>query len=311
MPFSGSAYAQCYGSLALSPGFFEYDYLVRLCVHFGDVSSIPEDIVCSSGRMEGEDILQVPIYFYNAHEGVNRLEFAVESNDSIISFSPQNGFSIYHTSHQEYTGFNRMNLKIDTCMPACGPTLAGYIYIVPAEDSDLTWIHLVPNANTHRMNALDPFGADHYVFSPQHGGYIGNSYLYTCQAPICEEPNMPVTNLVAQTGFARSVRLTWTAGEGNYTVIRARTDRYPAGYYDGRLVIEMESTPGQEMYFFDTEVPDLAIIYYKAFSLTINGGGDIINNSFVECEAVDTIFVHNEIAVETMSWGAIKGLVSQ
>jgi hypothetical protein len=307
---AADAGAQCFQTLALSPGYFEYDYMVRLCVHFADPSLIPQDIICSRPRGDGEDIIQVPIYFYNAHEGIEHLEFAIESNDSILSFSPENCFSIYRASYycSDPAGFNTLNLKLDACMPLCGPALAGYAYIVPSSGDDVTWINLVENSNTHRMFASDLFGADHYMFSAQYGGFVGESYLYTCQQPMCEEPNMPVTSLVASAGYARSVKLTWTAGDGNVTVIRARTDRYPTGYDDGRLVVEMPSEPGQQLYFFDTNVPDLAVVYYKAWSLTKDGSGNVINTSYVECSAVDTTFVHNEIAAEKTSWGALKKL---
>ena len=158
------------------------------------------------------------------------------------------------------------------------------------------------------MYTWDSFSRGHYAFSPQHGGYIGNSYLYTCQQPLCEEPNMPVTDLVAQGGYAHSVKLTWTAGEGNRTIIRAREDKFPTGYDDGRLVVDMESTPGEQLYFFDTEIPSLAYLYYIAYSLTVDEGGKVLQTSFVECEATDTTFVHDEIANEKMSWGKIKSL---
>ncbi|HSG27867.1 MAG TPA: hypothetical protein VLA34_05255 [Candidatus Krumholzibacterium sp.] len=310
---SGNALAQCYGPLMISPTYFEYDYLVRLCVHFGDVSSLPEDVVCSRGRDAGEDIIQVPIYFYNGHEGISRLEFAIESNDSILSFAPENCFEIYHSSYieDEKSGINQMNIKVLSCMPVCGPALAGYVYIAPAGDSPTTWINLAENAHTHRMYASDPNGDDHYLFSPHHGGYVGDSWLYTCQEPICEEPNLPVTSFVAEAGFATAIRLTWTAGSGDRTVIRARTDRFPTGYDDGRLVVEMASVPGQRQYYFDTGAELYSIVYYKAFSLTTGAGGEVLNNSYVECSATDTVFVHGEISVEEKSWGAIKMLGSR
>ncbi|MBN1164245.1 MAG: hypothetical protein JXB45_06680 [Candidatus Krumholzibacteriota bacterium] len=303
---SGPVHAQCYGSLALSPSFFEYDYLVRLCVHFGDESSIPGDIICSKNRMPGEEVVEVPLFFYNAHEGINRLEFAIESNDTITGFSPQNGFYFYHQSIYKENGFYRMSIKIFAPYPVCAPALAGYAYIRPAENSTLTWINLAPNAHTHRMYASDPFGQDHYMFSPQYGGFIGSDYLYTCQPPLCEEPNAGVTELKARASYGTAVKLTWVAGEGNRTVICARTDRFPTGYNDGRLVVERETVPGMSYYFFDTEAPRMLINYYKAFSLTKNAAGEVLNNSLVECSATDTSFVEGEIEAEEVSWGSIK-----
>ena len=302
-----SLFAQCYGSLALYPGFFEYDYLVRYCVHFGDISQIPEDIVCSTGRNPGEDIVQVPIYCYNTHEGISYMEFALQSNDTILSFSPENGVTLAHSSYDILDGSYRLNLKM-TASYMCGPFHVGDLYIMPGAASDVTWVNIVPNFNTQRMYTLDSFSDGHYAFSPQHGGYIGDSYLYTCQPPLCGEPNMTVTELVAQSGSARSVKLTWTAGKGTHTIIRVREDRFPTGYEDGELVVEIESEPGQQMYFFDTEIPDLAVLYYTAYSLTVDEGGNVFQTSFVECEATDTAFVHYEVGTGNTSWGKIKSL---
>jgi hypothetical protein len=301
----GEACAQCFGTLMLEPGFYEFDYLVRIAVHFGSAEDIPADIICSRGRMPGEEVLEVPIWIYNLHEGVTTLEFGIESNDSITSFAPAAGVSVFHEAARADNGRFYYHLKIDT--PAlCGPALLGYAYIVPAESSDLTWINFCPNYYTGMMFATDTNYNRHYLVSPAHGGYVGGSFLYTCQEPICREPNLPVTELEAVAGYGLAVRLTWTAGEGNWTVIRARTDRYPTGYGDGRLVVEMPSTPGQQQYYYDTAAPQGAIVYYKAFSLTRDLVGEIDYDAFIECEATDTTFTHGIIATEESSWGAIK-----
>jgi hypothetical protein len=303
---AGKSNAQCFGSLMLAPGYFEFDYLVRLTVHFGSAEDIPSDVICSRSRMAGEEIIEVPIWFYNVHEGVTYLEFAVESNDSIIGFTPEACVGIHHESSFSIKSIRIYNLKLDFCQPLCGPGLAGHVLIKPAVDSDLTWINLVPNYHTDRMFATDWLYNEHHMFSPHHGGYVGSSYLYTCQRPICEEPNLPVVELEATAGFGVAVRLTWIAGEGNVTMIRSSMHGYPSGYNDGRLVVEMPSTPGARQYYYDTEAPQGAIVYYKAFSLTKNLSGEVIDNSFVECAATDTTFTHGIIGTEESSWGAIK-----
>ena len=201
------------------------------------------------------------------------------------------------------------NLELEACQPLCGPGLAGHVLVKPAEGSELTWINLVPNKHTDRMYATDWAYNEHYMFSPQHGGYIGSSYLYTCQRPICEEPNLPVVELEATAGYGLAVKLTWIAGEGNTTLIRARTDRYPAGYSDGRLVVEMPGSPGQHQYFYDAAASQGVCIHYKAFSLTKDLSGEIVDNSFVECAATDTTFTHGLIATEESSWGTIKKMM--
>jgi hypothetical protein len=308
---SGKANAQCFGSLSLAPGFFEFDYLVRLAVHFGSPEDIPTDIICSRSRIPGEEIIEVPIWFYNGHEGMTYIEFGVESNDSIVGFTPASCISVLHNSTIYLDGIHSYNLKLDACQPLCGPGLVGYILIEPDESSEVTWINLVPNIHTARMIAIDSSNKVHYAFSPHHGGYVGSGYLYTCQMPLCEEPNLPVVELEATAGYGLAVQLTWIAGEGNTTMIRARTDRYPTGYNDGRLVVEIPCSPAEHQYYYDTAAPQGTIVYYKAFSLTKDISGGIIENSFVECASTDTTFTHGFIATEESSWGSIKNMVKE
>ena len=299
---SGGAHAQCFGSLMFSPGYFEFDYLVRLAVHFGSAEDIPADIICSRSRMPGEDIIEVPVWFYNVHEGVTYLEFAVESNDSIVGFTPESCINITHETLVKSKGIFNHSIKLETCTALCGPGLVGYALIKPAPESGLTWINLVRNRHSDRMYASDRLYNRHDMFSPNHGGFVGTDYLYTCQRPICEEPNLAAVDLEATAGYGLAVKLTWVAGEGNTTVIRARTDRFPTGYGDGRLVVEMPSTFGQHLYYYDTAAEQGAIIYYKAFSLTTDLSGQVISDSFVECAATDTTFTHGFIGTEESSW---------
>jgi hypothetical protein len=300
------AQAQCFGSLMLAPGFFEFDYLVRIAVHFGSAEDIPEYIMCGRDRLPGEEIIEFPIWFYNAHEGWTHMEFAMESNDSIVGFDPAGCICLRHESSSKNNGIFKKNVKLDSCRPLCGPDLLGLLLVRPAPGSDMTWVNFLPNAHTGRMYATDYMANSHHMFSPNHGGFVGPGHLYTCQTPICEEPNYPVTELEAVAGFGLAVRLTWIAGEGNVTVIRARNDMYPTGYGDGRLVVEMPSLPGEHKYYYDTEADQSEIIYYKAFALTKDLGGNVIDNSFVECSSVDTTFTHGFIATEESSWGSIK-----
>ncbi len=105
-----------------------------------------------------------------------------------------------------------------------------------------------------------------------------------------------------------AVELRWVAGGGNTTVIRCRTDRYPTGYDDGDLVVEMSSTPGESQYYFQTGIQSGSVLFYKAFSSTQDASGNVLNNSFVECSSVDTVLTDCEIAVEETTWGEIKSM---
>ncbi|HVO76684.1 MAG TPA: hypothetical protein VMT60_01740 [Candidatus Bathyarchaeia archaeon] len=303
---SGPVFAQCHGTLMLASNYFEFDYLVRLAVHFGDAASIPSDIICSRSMLPSEVTLEAPIWAYNLQEGIQYLEFSVVSNESLAVFVPDNCFSIVGSCRCNCGGSYRIDLAVQACGPLCGPVRVGSARIVRVHASDPVWVDLRPNSQTGKMFAMDMYGKPHNAFSPRHGGYFGMSYLYACQPPICEEPNATVTSFVAERGPGCSVRLTWTAGSGNRTMIRFRTDQYPTGTSDGQLAVEVPSTPGQSQYFYHTGFPSPAILYYKAFSLTRDAGGLITRDSFVECSAVDSVTVKCEIAAQPISWGAIK-----
>jgi hypothetical protein len=293
--------------LSLSPDFFEYDYIVRMAVHFGDEYDLPESIICSRSMRPGESPIEVPVYFYNANSGVMKLYFALESCDSIASFVPQSGFDLISSSKENLSGYYRMNIKVASGMPVCGPALVGYAYIIPSGRNDPIWITIVKNTIYDRLKAVDEYGKEHYAFSPQYGGYVGTSYMYTCQEPLCEEPNYSVMDLVAEVSYGNSVKLTWVAGSGDHTIIRYSIYRFPQGYNDGHPVVSMESTPGEEQYYFHTNPPLGAMIYYTAFSVTKGVSDEVIRNSFVECGATDTTFTNYLIDAKKASWGAIKG----
>jgi hypothetical protein len=159
------------------------------------------------------------------------------------------------------------------------------------------------------MLATDCNGVTHNAFTPHHGGYIcPGGYLYACQPPLCDEPNAPVRELWAELSFGCSVKLTWVAGGGNKTRIVCRQDRFPSGYEDGTLIVEMDSTPGESQYFFHTSMPQNEILYYKAFSLTKDAAGNILDYSFVECSSIATVFTDCEISVEKTTLGGLKKL---
>jgi hypothetical protein len=301
-------HAQCYGSLAISPDFFGYDYLVRICVHFGDISTIPYDIACGTTMPPGVHPIEFPIYAYNLHDGIDYLEFSIESNDSLTRFKPAADFQIVSATVAREGSLYRMNMMLEATWPVCGPVFVGTAEVEPVGGVDPVWIDLVPNRDTGEMSARDMNGKQHYLFSPKHGGYVGSDYLYTCQEPICPEPNISVKDLYAITGPGCSIKVTWTSGGGNRTMIRYHPDHYPEGYSDGALLCEVSSSPGEVLFYYHNEVPQGQLVYYTAFSLTRDTGGDIVLDSFVECSAMDSVRASCVISVEETSWGGIKSL---
>lgn len=301
-------HAQCYGPLALSSAYFEFDYLARIAVHFGDASDVPEDIMCSRSMLPGEETIDVPLWAYNLHEGIEYVEFSVVSNESLAVFVPDNCFTVVASCRCRSGDAYRLDLALQACGSTCGPVRLGHARVVRVAGSDPVWIDLEPNSQTGKMFVMDAAGASHSMFSPQHGGFVGVNYLYSCQAPICEEPNTPVTAFTASKGSGCSVKLEWIAGSGNRTMIRYRSDRYPSGYEDGDLAVEVPTSPGESRFFFHTGMPNPATLYYKAFSLTRDASDLVIRDSFVECASADTAAVNCIIATGESSWGAIKSL---
>jgi hypothetical protein len=305
---SATSYAQCYSSMMLATDYFQYDHLVRLAVHFGDPSSIPSDVVCCRSMLPGDTHFEVPIYAYNLHEGIQYLEFGVESNESLGVFIPDGCFSMVASAKSRVGDRWRMDLALQSVAPCCGPVHVGSVEVERVVVLDPVWIDLRPNGQTGKMYAIDAYGQPFNVLSPRHGGYIGQKYLYACQPPICEEPNSPVLNFIAEKAPACAVKLSWTAGSGNRTMIRYRLDQYPTGYQDGQLAVEVPSSPGQSQFYYHTGIPNQKTVYYKAFSLTRDASDNVVRNSIVECSSADTTYTQCEIAVKPVSWGAIKNL---
>ncbi len=301
-------HAQCFGSLTLSPDFFGYDYLARICVHFGDISTIPYDIVCETTLPPGDHTVEFPIYAYNLHDGVDYLEFSIESNDSLARFVPAGDFQIVSETLEQVGSLYRMNLVLESAWPVCGPAFVGTAEVEQVSGADPIWVDLVPNADTGEMSARDRYGSHHYLFSPKHGGYAGSGFLYTCQDPICPEPNLSVKDLSAITGPGCSVKVSWTSGGGNRTMVRYHADHFPQGYEDGVLLCEVVSSPGDILFYYHYGIPQGQLIYYTAFSLTRDAGGNIALDSFVECSAMDSVTANCVIAVEETSWSRIKSI---
>ena len=306
--FQADAAAQCYGSLMLSPDFFGNDYIVRLCVHFGDVSTLPYDVNCSRAMLPGESPIEFPVYAYNLHDGIEYLEFSVESNDSIGRFLPESDFMVRSSDFELTNGTYRVDLKIESSWPVCGPILVGVVEVVPVNGFESVWVDLVPNRSTGEMIARDRYNNRHYLFSPKHGGYVGSDYLYRCQDPICAEPNDHARNVYAITAPGCSVKIGWTTGSGNRTMVRYSYDHYPTGYDDGELLVEFFSSPGIDKFTYHAPVPQGEIIYYSVFSLTRDLGGNIELGSFVECVSLDTVFTSCVISTKESSWGQIKNM---
>ena len=89
-------------------------------------------------------------------------------------------------------------------------------------------------------------------------------------------------------------------------MIRYRFDRFPTGYNDGELAVEVPTMPDQWQFFYHTGLPQGKVVYYSAFSLTRDIGGEIALNSFIECASTDTVNTSCVVATKESSWSLIK-----
>ena len=306
--FSSAPEAQCDPALASVPSAFDYAYLVRMAVHFGDAATIPSCVSCSRSLIEGEQIMQVPVWVYNLHEGITRVEFSIASNESLGVFIPDNSLSVVSSARSRTEDSFRLDLVLQGAGPVCGPARIGFAEVHRVAGCDPVWIDLGANEATGRMAAIDANGDVRYVFSPHHGGYIGEEYPYACVEPTCEEPNAPTTGLsVGPDGECR-IRVRWNAGGGNCTMIRWSADHFPTDVEDGALAAELLTSPGQSYSVYHADPAAAGNVYYTAFSLTRDASGLIVRDSFAECPAVGYTYMKCLIAADEASWGAIKSI---
>ncbi len=307
---SASLGAQCQPVLALASSASGSAYYVRMAVHFGEVYSVPNDIICSRSLIEGENVVSVPVWIYNLHQGIDYVEFSVASNESLGVFIPDNSFAIVSSVSSRTEEGYRIDLIMETPTAVCGSARLGYAEVHRVNGCDPVWIDLGPNAITGRMIARDASGELHYVFSPQHGGYLGQEYLYACQEPICEEPNMTATCFEVVPDVNCRVRLRWNAGSGNCSMIRWSTNRYPTSIADGELAVEIPTSQGQiyDVSVYHEELSATTPLYYTVFSITRDPSGLIVRDSFVECVALGYTYMRCPVATEETSWGTIKSL---
>lgn len=279
-------------------GTFGVDYSPR-------VGFRPDDDGLSCAFELSEDGTTFPVYAWNVGAGATGAALRLVTDGTITAFHP--GFDFTETAGLEPTvdgAWSVLDIQL-TGGPACGPVLLGEVVVAAPEGADGVWVDVDGFGGQGAPAIYDADGMDIPARSPFHGAYAGAEDLYHCQPALCAEPLAPIADLTAvQTGGA-VIELGWTAGSGDYTMIRYRDDgTFPTSVFDGELLTLFPSMEGQWQAIVHTN-PEVPEYNYTAFSVVIQGG-TVELGSRLECGSFVTASVDESIGAETLSWGGVK-----
>lgn len=247
------------------------------------------------------------IYAYNLHGGMLGAEFRVVSDAPIQSFSP--GFDFSRISGDIH------NLDAATWVDDIslvgsaveGPALLGTVTVLVEEGRESVAVDLKGYGGAETATFTIEVLGELPAVSPRHGAYAGASDLYHCQPPLCEEPHLPPPDFSALQTGGMVIELGWTAGDGNYTMIRYRSDGiFPTSIYDGQRLVLMPTVEGQR-YSTTHPYPNTTRYWYTIFNVT-KVSGVIVRGSQIEKGSFVAASVDESVPNEPVTWGAVKGL---
>jgi len=263
---------------------------------FGAGEPLPESLPAT---------LSFPLYAYNLHGDLLGARFRILSSARILQFVPEAALVLTAgNSPVEEAGIWRDDIQL-LSFGLAGPLLLGFVEVEAAEGADGVWVDLagkdgapLPEVNIDGRGALP-------AVSPHHGAFAGADDPYHCQPALCPEPLPAILDLeVLESGFTPT-RLSWTAGEGNYTMIRFLPfGIHPHSVYDGELLVLMPTVEGGR-YNVIHSTPDVAQYWYTAFNVEI-AGGEVVLGSQIETGSMVTAIVDESIPADTVTWGAVK-----
>lgn len=264
----------------------------------------PDDGGCSAS-LPTSSTVEFSLWAWNLLDGIRGASFQLVSNGDIISFQPAEDFyTVQGHTAVRVDGFSRLDLEV-TGFGTCGPILVGVATIAIAEGADGVFVDLDGYGALGMPMVQDGSGLDMAAVSPFHGAYAGATDLYHCQPTLCAEPLAPITDFTPiQTGDM-VIELGWTAGNGDYTMIRYREDgTNPTSIYDGELLMLFPANEGQWQSVIHTN-PEVPEYWYTAFNVLSNG--DTVSlGSRLECGSFTAGSVDESIANEDTSWSSIK-----
>lgn len=250
------------------------------------------------------DYARFRLYAWNVGLGTTGASFRLLSDGEIVSFEPHSGFSDAGEGPSRPGDLYAHDVHLVGPL-ACGPVKLGIVTIAVPAGSDGLWVDLDGYGGDGLAVVFDVGGADLPAVSPRHGAYAGAVDLFHCQPTLCAEPLAPIDDLTPVQSGDTVIELGWTAGDGDFTMIRFRGDGvHPTSVYDGELLTVFPSFPGQwqTIVHANPEVPEY---WYTAFNVRMSGG-EVEHGSMLECGSFAEGSVDESISNEVLTWGSVK-----
>lgn len=252
-----------------------------------------------------EAATEMTLYAWNLGLGISGASFRLVSNGDIEGFTPGSEFGLVGSSVAMPDGTLTV-IDVELAgLAECGPVELGTIAVSPTTGSSGVYVDIDGYAGTGTATLFLVAGPDVPAISPFHGAYAGDQDLYHCQPALCAEPLAAITDLSSVQSGGTVIELGWTAGEGDATMIRYRSDgEHPTSIYDGELLVAFPAVAGQWQSIVHTN-PEVPEYWYTAFSVRLDGS-EVTQSSLLECGSFTTASVDESISNETLSWGAFK-----
>jgi len=246
-----------------------------------------------------------PLHAWNLMEGLRGASFRIVSNAQDLQFQAAPEFSA--TVTQGITAEDGLNVLdvLLTGLDVCGPVILGDALAVGVPDGGSLFVVLDGYEGAGMPRIQDAGGADRPAVAPFHGAHAGAFDPYHGQPPLCAEPLAPVTDLTAVQSGGLVIELGWTAGSGDATMIRYRTDGHPpTSVHDGDLLTVFPAFPGQWQTMIHTN-PDVPQYWYTAFSVRLDGE-TVELGSGLECGSFTSATVDESVSNEDATWSSLK-----
>jgi len=280
---------------------FGTDYLPRIDFHPGeggaDLCAVP-----LPGTLPG--VLALPLYAYNLQGEASGARLRLVASAEITGFEPAPGVTRSRMDGPLFDG-NLWFVDLELSGSLCGPALLGQLELLAPAGETTLFADVAGFGGSGTPTVANAFIGELPAVSPRHGAYAGATDLYHCQPPLCREPHAPVQGMTALQSGGFVIELGWTAGGGEFTMIRFRADGVsPTSVFDGDLLTVMPTIPGQS-YAVIHENPQASRYWYTAFAVSLSG--DVVTlGSRLECDSFTTASVDPSIPVTDATWGAVK-----
>lgn len=280
---------------------FGTDYLPRIDFHSGeggaDLCAVP-----LPGTLPGA--LALPLYAYNLQGEASGARLRLLASAEITGFQPAPGVAGSRMEGPlQDGGFWFVDLELTGAL--CGPALLGQLELLVPAGATTLFADVAGFGGSGSPTVTNVFSGELPAVSPRHGVYAGATDLYHCQPPLCREPHAPVRGLTALQSGGFVIELGWTAGGGEFTMIRYRADGVsPMSVFEGGLLAVIPTIPGQSYAVIHTN-PLASRYWYTAFAVSLSG--DVVTlGSRLECGSFTSASVDPSIPVTDATWGAVK-----